>query len=93
MAGKAIIPLNEASSTFALEGEPSPANLALAAMKVDQEAEHVAKTPLAIIPTPASKEAPRATKGGSAEHLVLPNHHGGPSASHSSPRTVRKISA
>ena len=85
MAGKAIIPLKEASSTFALEGEPSPANLALAAMKVDQEAEHVAKTPLAIIPTPALKEAPRGAKRGSAEPLVRPNHHGGPSASRSTP--------
>jgi len=35
MVGKAIIPFNEASSTFALEGEPSPANLALAVMEVD----------------------------------------------------------
>ena len=64
MVGKAIIPFNEASSTFALEGEPSPANLALAAMEVDQEAEHIAKTPLAIILAPASKEAPRGAKAG-----------------------------
>jgi hypothetical protein len=35
MAGKAIIPFNEASSTFALEGEPLPANLALAVMEID----------------------------------------------------------
>ena len=67
MAGKAIIPFNEASSTFALEGEPSLANLALAAMEVDREAEHIAKTPLAIIPTPALKEAPRGAKRGSAD--------------------------
>ena len=39
MAGKAIVPFVEASSTFALEGEPSPANLALAVMEVEQEAE------------------------------------------------------
>ena len=39
MAGKAIIPFNEASSTFTLEGEPSSANLALAVMEDDQEAE------------------------------------------------------
>ena len=64
MAGKAIIPFNEASSTFALEGEPSPANLALAAMEVDQEAEHISKTPLAIIPAPASKEEAKGAKGG-----------------------------
>ena len=64
MAGKAIVPFNEASSTFALEGEPSPTNLALAAMDFDQEAEHIAKTPLAIIPAPASKEAPRGAKAG-----------------------------
>ena len=67
MAGKAIIPFNEASSTFALEGEPSLANLALAAMEVDQEAEHISKTPLAIIPALASKEEARGAKGGSAE--------------------------
>ena len=59
MAGKAIVPFVEASSTFALEGEPSPANLALATMVVDQEAEHIAKTPLAIIPALASEETLR----------------------------------
>ena len=79
MAGKAIIPFNEALSTFALEREPSPVNLALAAMEVDQEAEHVTKTPLAIIPAPASKETPRGAKRGPAEPLVRPSPHGGPS--------------
>jgi hypothetical protein len=59
MAGKTIIPFNEASSTFTLEKEPSPANLAFATMVVDQEAEHIAKTPLAIIPAPASEETLR----------------------------------
>ena len=49
MAGKTNIPFNEASSTFALEGEPSPANLALAVMEVDQEAEHIAKTILQVM--------------------------------------------
>ena len=93
MAGKAIVPFNEASSTFALEGEPSPANLAIAVMEVDQEAEHIAKTPLAVIPAPASKEAARGANRGLAEPLVRPNHLGGPSASRSSPRIVRKISA
>ena len=92
MAGKAIVPFNEALSTFALEGEPSPANLALAAMEVDQEAKHITKTPLAIIPAPASEEMPRSAKGGPAEPLVRPNHHGGPSSCRSSARTVRKIS-
>ena len=48
-------------------GEPSPANLALETMEVDQEAEHIAKTPLVVIPAPASKEAARGAKGGSAE--------------------------
>ena len=67
MAGKAIVPFNEGSTNFALEGEPSPANLALAAMEVDQEAEHIAKTPLAIIHAVASKEALRGANGGSAE--------------------------
>ena len=55
MAGKAIIPFNEASSTFTLEGEPSSANLALAVMEDDQEAEHIAKTPLAVLPASAPK--------------------------------------
>ena len=85
MAGKAIVPFNEDLSTFALEGEPSPANLALAAMEVDQEAKHITKTPLAIIPALASEEMPRSAKGGPAEPLVRPNHHGGPSASRSTP--------
>ena len=93
MAGKAIIPFNEVSSTFALEGEPSLVNLVLAAMEVDQEAEHIAKTPLAIIHAVASKEALRGANGGSAEPLVRPNYHGGPSASRSTSRTIRKISA
>ena len=93
MAGKAIIPFNAASSTFALEGEPSPANLALATMEVDQEAEHIAKTPLAVIPAPASKEAARGANRGLAEPLSRPNHLGGPSASRSLPHIVRKISA
>ena len=93
MAGKAIIPFNEASSTFSLKGEPSPANLALAVMEVDQEAEHIAKTPLAVIPAPAPKREARGADKGPAEPLVRPNHPGGPSASRSTPRTVRKISA
>ena len=93
MASKAIVPFNEASSMFALEGEPSLVNLVLAAMEVDQEAEHIAKTPLAIIPALVSKEAARGAKGGSAEPLVRPNYHGGPSASRSTSRTIRKISA
>ena len=55
MASKAIIPFNEVSSTFALEGEPSPVNLVLATMEIDQEAEHIAKTPLAVLPASAPK--------------------------------------
>src|SRR6185312_3643327 len=93
MAGKAIIPFNEASSTFALEGEPSPANLAIAVMEIDQEAEHIAKMPLAVIPAPAPKGEARGADKGPAEPLVRPNHAGGPSASRSTPRTTRKISA
>ena len=53
MDDKAIIAFKEAMSTFAFEGEPSPVNLVLATMDVDQEAKHIAKTPLAIIPAPA----------------------------------------
>ena len=92
MAGKAIIPFNEASSMFALEGEPSPANLALATMDVDQEAEHIAKTPLAVIPASASKEEMTCANRGPAEPLVRPSHLGGPSASRSSLLIIRKIS-
>jgi hypothetical protein len=92
MAGKAIIPFIEASSTFALEGEHSPVNLALAAMEVDQEAEHIAKTPLAVVPAPASKETPGGSNGVLAEPLVRPNHHGSRSASLSTPHAIRKIS-
>ena len=79
MASKAIVPFNEASSMFALEGEPSPKNLTLTVMEVDQETEHIAKTPLAIIPAPASKETPRGAKRGPAKPLVRPSPHGGPS--------------
>jgi len=93
MAGKAIIPFNEASSMFALEGEPSPANLALAVMEIDQEAEHITKTPLAVIPAPAPKGEVRGADKGPAEPLVRPNHPGGLSASRSTPRTIRKIFA
>ena len=93
MAGKAIIPFNEASSTFALEGEPSPANLALVAMEVDQEAKHIAQTPLAVIPAPTLKEEARGANRGPAEPLVRPNHLGAPSSSRSTPRTIRKICA
>ena len=67
MAGKAIVPFIEASSTFALEEEPSPANLALAVMEVEQETEHIAKIPLAVVPAPASKETPGGSNEGSAE--------------------------
>ena len=73
MAGKVIVPFNETSSTFAHEGEPSPANLTLAAMDIDQEAEHIAKTPLAVIPALASEGTPGGAKGGSFEPLVRPN--------------------
>ena len=67
MAGKAIVPFNEASSTFALEGEPSPANLALLVMEIDQEAEHITKTPLVVIPAPALKGEARGADKGPAE--------------------------
>ena len=70
MASKAIVPFNEASSTFALEGEPSQANLALATMEVDQKAEHIAKTQLAVIPAPAQKGEARGADKGPAEPLV-----------------------
>ena len=93
MPGKVIIPFNEASSMLALEGEPSPANLALAVMEINQEAEHIAKTPLAVIPAPAPKGEAWGAEKGPAQSLVRPNHLGGPSASRSTVRTVRKISA
>ena len=78
---------------FTLEGEPLPANLALAVMEVDQEAEHIAKTPLAVILAPAPKGEARGADKGPEKPLVRSNHLGGPSASRSTPRTVWKISA
>ena len=62
-------------------------------MEVDQKAEHIAKTPLVVIPTPASKEQARGANRGPAEPLVRPNHADDPSDSRSTPRTIRKISA
>ena len=44
-----------------------PANLVPVNMDVEQEAEHIATTPLAILPTLASKGTPRRTKRGSVD--------------------------
>ena len=81
MAGKSIIPFVESESTFGLNGEPSPANLALASPVVEEEAMHIAKTPLAIMPAYRGEMAPRGADEGAADPLVRPNHGGGPSAS------------
>ena len=43
-------------------------------MEVDREAEHIAKTPLAVIPALALKGEARGADRGPADPLVRPNH-------------------
>ena len=67
MAGKTIIPFVASESTFRLNGEPSPANIALASLAVEQEAMHIATLPLAIMPASGKKMAPRGADEGAAD--------------------------
>src|SRR6185312_2922356 len=62
MAGKSIIPFVGSESMYGLNGKPSPANQALASPAVEEEAMHIATTPLAIFPAPGRKMAPRGTE-------------------------------
>jgi hypothetical protein len=59
MAGKALILFVGSASTFALNGEPSLANQAMVTVGIEEEAEHMATTPLAIMLAPGPKETPR----------------------------------
>jgi hypothetical protein len=81
MAGKTIVPFVGSESMYGHNGEPSPANQALASPVVEEEARHIATTPLVILPAPRRKMAPRGTDEGAANPLVRPNRGGGPSAS------------
>jgi len=93
MARKSIIPFVGSESTYRLNGEPSPTNQALASPVVEEEAMHIATTPLAIMPESGRKVAPRGAEEGAADPLVRPNQGGGPSASPSARRIVKKASA
>jgi len=73
MAGKKIVPFVGSESTYGLNGEPSPANQALASPTVEEEARHIATTPLAILPAPGRKMGPRGAEEGAADPLVRPN--------------------
>ena len=73
MAGKMIVPIIGSESTYGLNGEPSPTNQALASPTVEEEAMHIATTPLAILPAPGKKTAPRGIEEGAADPLVWPN--------------------
>ena len=93
MAGKSIIPFVGSESTYGLNGEPSPASQALASPAVEEEARHMATTPLAILPAPGRKMSPRGAEEGAADPLVRPNQGGRPSASPSPRCIVKKASA
>ena len=93
MAGKSIVPFVGSESTYGLNSEPSPANQALASPAVEEEAMHIATTPLAILPAPGRKMMPRGTEEGAADPLVCPNKGGGHSASPSAWRIVKRATA
>ena len=73
MARKSIIPFVGSESTYGLNDEPSPANHALASPAVEEEAMHIATTPLAIMPAFGRKMAPRGGEEGAADPMVWPN--------------------
>lgn len=89
MASKALFPLVGSISTLALDGEPIPANQTMAAIDVEEEAQHIATTPLAILPTPRPKKNLREDKKRPADPLVRPTQDEGPSVPHSTPRSVK----
>ena len=61
MSGKSIVPFAGSVPTFGLDGEPLLANLALASLAVEEEAMHIANTPLAILPGLGKKMEQRGT--------------------------------
>ena len=73
MAGKSIVLFVGSESMYGLNGEPSPANQALASPAVEEEAMHIATTLLAIMLASGWKMAPRGTEEGAADPLVRPN--------------------
>ena len=91
MAGKSIIPFVGSESTYGLNGEPSPANQALASPVVEEEAMQISTTPLAFMPVSGKKVVPRGAKEGAADTLVRLNQGGGPSASPLARRTVKEV--
>ena len=93
MAGKSIIPFVGSESMYRLNGKPSPANQALASPAVEEEVMHIATTPMAILPAPGRKMAPRGAEEGAADPLVRLNQGGGPSASPSARRIVKLATA
>jgi len=78
MAEKTIILFVGSESTYGLNGELSPAKQALASPAAEEEAMHIATTPLAILPAPGRKMAPRGAEEEAADPLVRPNQGGGP---------------
>ena len=64
MAGKTIVLFVGFKPTYGLNGEPSPANQALESPAVEEEAMHIATTPLAILLAPGRKLAPTGAEEG-----------------------------
>ena len=93
MAGMSVIPFVGSKSTYGLNGEPSPANQALASPAVEEEAMHIATTPLAIMTASGRMMVPKGAEEGAAAPLVRPNQGGGPSASPSARRIVKRATA
>jgi hypothetical protein len=72
MAGKSIVSFVGLVSTFALEGEPSPVNKALATAYTEVEIEAIMETPLAVLPTPQLKITPSLANRGSVKMHLAP---------------------
>ena len=64
MAGKSIVPFVGSMSTFALEGEPLPANKSLTTPCTEEEMEAIMEMPLAVLSAPQQKETPNRPGGG-----------------------------
>ncbi|RLM70330.1 hypothetical protein C2845_PM17G09460 [Panicum miliaceum] len=92
MANNSIVPFVGSTSTFALEGEPTPVNQIVVADAMEHEAEHVATTPLAMLPAPTTKEGPVGASRGSADPLVRPHPEERPSGPRSALSSI-KLSA
>ena len=64
MAGKSIVPFVGSMSTFALEGEPLPANKSLTTPCTEEEMEAIMEMPLAVLSAPQQKETSNKPGGG-----------------------------